>query len=64
MSLHQYWYLRPKTKAALAKLTDEQRRMLARVDYGSKMEAAKARLRLQLKLQVELEVASGIGVAA
>ncbi len=48
----------------LAKLPDEQRRMLARVDYGSEMEAAKARLRLQLKLQVELEIASGIGVAA
>lgn len=48
----------------MTKLTAEQRRMLARVDYATAKDAEEAKRRLQVKLQVELEIASGIGTAA
>ena len=54
----RYWFLTAKNKQDLAKLRDDQRWMLTRVDYASEDEAAGAKLRLQRLLGIELSLGS------
>lgn len=54
----RYWFLTAKNKEDLAKLRDDQRWMLTRVDYVSEDEAERAKLRLQRSLGIELAIGS------
>jgi hypothetical protein len=54
----RYWFLTAKNKDDFAKLRDDQRWMLTRVDYASEDEAARAKLRLQRSLGIELAIGS------
>jgi hypothetical protein len=53
-----YWFLMAKNKEDYAKLRDDQRRMLTRIDYATEAEAAAAKLRLQRLLGIELAIGS------
>ena len=52
----KYWFLRAKNKQDLKGLTDDQRRMLTRVDYFSENDVTYAKLKLQRILGIELVI--------
>jgi hypothetical protein len=52
----KYWFLRAKDKQDLKRLSDDQRRMLTRVEYLSENNVTYAKLRLQRILGTELVI--------
>jgi hypothetical protein len=54
--LQKYWFLRAKDKQDLKRLSDDQRRMLTRVENLSENNVTYAKLRLQRILGTELVI--------
>jgi hypothetical protein len=52
----KYWFLSAKDKQDLKGLSDDQHRMLTRVDYLSENDVTYAKLRLQRILGIELVI--------